>query len=46
MKNFIEKYFDLTDPTIEYDIKKHLAFGWYIHDQGLTYIIMRKNTEV
>ena len=43
MTNFIEKYFDLSEPYIDYDIKKYLANGWYIYDQGLTLIILRKN---
>lgn len=45
MKTFIEKYFNAADPYIEYDINKHLASGWYVHYEGLTYIIMRKNIE-
>lgn len=46
MDNFMEKYFNLTDPYIEYDIKKYLANGWIIHHQGLTLLILRKYTEV
>jgi hypothetical protein len=38
----IEKYFDLTAPGVEYDIKKYLANGWKITHRGLTLIIMQK----
>ena len=38
----IEKYFDLTEYGVEYDIKKYLANGWYIDYTGLTYCIMKK----
>lgn len=38
----LEKYFDLTEYGVEYDIKKYLANGWYITHQGLTLIIMEK----
>ena len=43
MNNFIEKYFDLSEYGIEHDINKYLANGWYIYEQGLTLLIMRKN---
>ena len=42
MNNFIEKYIDLTVYGAEYDIKKHIAAGWYIHEKGMTFIILRK----
>ena len=38
----IEKYFDLTQYGIEYDINKYLASGWKIIHQGLTLVIMEK----
>ena len=45
MNNFIEKYFNLMDEGVEYDINKYLANGWYIHYNGITCIILRKNIE-
>jgi hypothetical protein len=39
-----EKYIDLTESSAEYEIKRHLADGWYIHHFGLTLCIMRKET--
>jgi hypothetical protein len=39
----IEKYFDLTQPGVEYDINRYLANGWKITHQGLTLIIMEKD---
>jgi hypothetical protein len=41
MNNFIEKYIDLTEYGADYEIKKHIAAGWYISHQGLTLVIMR-----
>ena len=38
----IEKYFDLTEYGVEYDINRYLANGWKIIHQGLTLIIMEK----
>ncbi len=38
----IEKYFDLTEYGVEYDIQRHLANGWKITHRGLTLIIMEK----
>ena len=43
--NFIEKYFDLTEYGVEYDINKYLANGWYIFHKGTTLIILRKNLQ-
>ena len=40
----IEKYFNLADRGVEYDIKRYLANGWKITHHGLTLIIME--TEV
>lgn len=40
--NYREKYIDLLQPGAEYKIQQHLANGWYIQDQGLTLVIMRK----
>lgn len=39
----LEKYIDLTTPGADYDIKAHIANGWYIFDKGRTLIILRKN---
>jgi hypothetical protein len=39
----IEKYFDLTQPGVEYDINRYLANGWKIIHRGLTLIIMEKD---
>jgi hypothetical protein len=46
--NYIEKYIDLTETDAEQQINKHIANGWFIHDNGLTIVIMRKyiNIEV
>lgn len=41
-RKFIEQYFDLTIPGVEYDIKKYLVNGWFIFHQGFTLVIMRK----
>ena len=38
----IEKYFDLTEYGVEYDINRYLAAGWKITHQGLTLVIMEK----
>ena len=40
--NYIEKYIYLTDVDAEYQINSHIMNGWYIHDQGLTIVILRK----
>lgn len=42
---FLEKHFDLTVEGTDYDIRKYLAAGWYIHYQGITLVIMRKDVE-
>lgn len=42
MKKVIEKYFDLTEPYIDYDINKYLLNGWFIVHTGLTLVIMQK----
>ena len=38
----IEKCIDLLAVDAEYQIRKHIANGWYIHHLGLTIAIMRK----
>jgi len=38
----IEKYFNLTEYNIQYDINKYLANGWKIKHQGLTLLILEK----
>lgn len=38
----IEKLLDLTKYGAQHDINKHIANGWWIDYQGLTYIIMKK----
>ena len=38
----LEKYFDLTQCGIEYDIQKYIANGWKIIHQGLTLVIMER----
>lgn len=45
MNNFIQKSIDLTLPGAEYEIKKHLAYGWYIYKYSLLYCYIRKNIE-
>lgn len=35
-----EKYISLLDPHADYDIKAALAYGWYIAEQHLTYVVM------
>ena len=42
----LEKYIDLTEPGALYDIQKYLACGWYIFSEGITLVIMRKESEV
>ena len=44
--NYIEKYIDLTTTDAEYQINNYIANGWYIHDSGLTIVILRKIIEV
>lgn len=39
----IEKIIDLLEPSAEDEVLKYLANGWYIYDEGMTYIIMRKD---
>lgn len=41
-----EKYIDLTECDAQHQINRYLANGWYIHDQGLTLLIMRKEVVV
>ena len=43
MNNFIEKYIDTYTPGAAQDINKYIAAGWYIHYNGLTVCILRKN---
>ena len=38
----MEKYFDLTEYGVEYDINRYLANGWKITHKGLSLIIMEK----
>ena len=45
MENIIEKYIDLTEAGALYTIQKHLACGWYIYFEGITSVILRKQTE-
>lgn len=40
--NYIEQYIDLTEYGAEQDINRYIANGWYIHDYGLTLVILRK----
>ena len=40
--NYQEKYIDLTEVDAEHQINSHIANGWYIHDNGLTLVILRK----
>ena len=44
--NYIEKYIDLTEFGAEQQINKYIANGWFIHDNGLTLVILRKYIEV
>jgi hypothetical protein len=47
MDNFIEKFIDTYKPGATQEINKYMAAGWYIHYNGLTVCILRKNiTEV
>lgn len=39
----LEKYFDLTQYGVDYDIKRYLANGWTITHKGFTLIIMEKD---
>ena len=41
-KEFMEKCIDMREAGAEYEIRKHLANGWYIHHEGILYITMRK----
>ena len=41
-----EKYIDLTEYGAEHTINSYIANGWYIHDQGLTLVILRKNVVI
>lgn len=41
-REYIEKWFDLTEAGVEWDIKKYLANGWIIQYQGLTLLTMIK----
>ena len=41
-KDFIEKSIDMQESGYEYEIRKHLANGWFIHHEGTLYITMRK----
>ena len=38
----LEKYFDLTEVGVEYDINRYLADGWKVKYQGLTVLILEK----
>lgn len=38
----LEKYFDLTQYGVDYDINRYLADGWKITHRGFTLIIMEK----
>ena len=40
--NYQEKYIDLTEYGAEHMINSYIANGWYIHDSGLTIVILRK----
>lgn len=37
-----EKYFDLTETGVQFDISKYLAEGWRITYSGTTLIIMER----
>ena len=39
----VEKYIDATAYDADYEIRKHLANGWYVYHEGLTLIILRKD---
>lgn len=39
----IEKIIDLLELGASQDVLKYLANGWYVYDEGLTYVIMRKD---
>lgn len=39
---FIEKYIDTNTIDFEYEINKHISFGWYIYYKGLTFYGLRK----
>ena len=39
--NYQEKIVSLLDPYADYDIKKLIAYGWYITEMHLTYVVMR-----
>lgn len=41
-----EKYIDLAEIDAQHQVNSCLANGWYIHDQGLTLLIMRKDIDV
>lgn len=36
-----EKIISLLEPYADYDIKASIAYGWYIAEQHLTYVVMR-----
>ena len=40
--NYIEKYIDLQEVGAEHTINSYIANGWYIHDNGMTTVILRK----
>ena len=41
----LEKYFNLADYGVEYEIRAYLANGWKITHQGLTLLIMEKEVK-
>ena len=41
----IEKYFDLTEYGVEYDIRRYMADGWKITYSGTTLVILEKEFE-
>lgn len=36
-----EKWISLLDPHAQHDINASIAYGWYIVEQHLTYVVMR-----